>query len=100
VDYFAHVVHKLWSDGGILIHTIHKPMSDKGIYCPQPVDSAFFTPIFVDLTTWIQTSFYFVHIFTTSYPQVMHKLWVNYTRVIPQWFGINSGMSSRREIKG
>jgi len=28
-----------------------------------------------------------------SYPQDIHKVWVNYTDVIPQQFGIISGMS-------
>ena len=94
MNYFAQVVHKLWMTGGILMHTIHKPVYDMEFCRPQPVDCGFFTPIFDDLTTQISGGFNSVHIFCTRFPQVFHKLWVNYIHVIPQRFGMISGMSS------
>ena len=86
-------VHKLWTSGGILMHSIHKDWSDKGLCRPQPVDGRFFTPIIGDLTTRISSKFNFIHTFNFRYPQVMHKVCVNYTDVIPQGFGMISGMS-------
>ena len=95
MDYFAQFVQKLWMTGGILMHSIHIQASDMGIHHPQPVDYKFCTPIVSDLTTRISTNFNSVHTFNICFPQVMHKLWVNYTHVIPQGFGLKSGMSGR-----
>ena len=95
MDYFGLFVHKLWMIGGILMHSIHKHVSDMVIYRPQPVDCDFFTPIVGDLTTRISSNFNSVHTFNICYPQVIHKLWVNYKHVIPQLFGMISGMSPR-----
>jgi len=99
VDYFAQVVHKMWMSGGILIHSIHKPLFDLAIQYPQPVDRYFFTPIIRDLTTQNLREFNFLHNCNKRYPQVMHTLWVNYIHVIPGCFGMISGMSQEADFK-
>lgn len=93
MDYFALFVHKLWTSSGILMHSIHKDAPDMGGCSPQPVDGEFSTPIIGDLTTRISSNFNSIHTFNFRYPQVMHKVCVNYTDVIPQGFGMISGMS-------
>lgn len=93
------LVHKLWTDSGILIHSIHKHGSDKGLSRPQPVDEQIFTPIIFDLTSRFLLTFNSIHNFTMSCPQVMHRLWVNYSHVIPQAFGVSSGMSPTPAVR-
>lgn len=99
MDYFAQVVHKLWIKGGILMHSIHKPLFDKVFCRPQAVEMTLFTPVIGDLTTEYLGKFNFFHTCPKSYPQVMHMVWVNYTHVIPQLFGIFAGMSQPFKFK-
>lgn len=91
-------MHKLWTRRGILIHSIHKPLPDKVLCRPQPVDHQVFTPIIFDLTSRFLLIFNSIHNLTSSCPQVMHRLWVNYSHVIPQTFGVSSGMSHTPDV--
>ena len=81
------------------MHSIHKPLSDLDLYRPQPVNSEFFTPIIRDLTTRNLRNFNFSVIRGQSYPQVLHKLGVNYIRVTPEHFRMISGMSQGAKFK-
>jgi len=63
------------------------------------VDKKFFTPIIWDLTTQNLRGFHSFHTCNKSYPQVIHILWVNYIHVIPQRFGMISGMSQKPRFK-
>lgn len=92
-------VHKLWVMSGLLMHSIHTQASDLGVCYSQAVDSKIFTPIIRNLTTRIQGHFNSFHIFTMSYPQVVHKVWVNYMHVIHMQFGVISGMSHFPKFK-
>lgn len=82
MDFVVDSVHKLWIISGILMHSIHKLESDLGVYIISAVDYLIFRPIFRDLTTRFIHEFNTFHTVDRSYPQVMHRLWVNYTHVI------------------
>ena len=99
MNYFAHNVHKLWMTGGTLMHSIHKHPSDLVLCNPQDVDKQIYTPIIRDLTTENLRNFNFLVIRNESYPQVLHRLGVNYTFVIPEQFRMISGMSQETKFK-